>query len=384
MIWHAETGLHHLTKQPVAVFITMSMIVLVHFPNLRNLRLTGIDDHELVVSLSNFLTSLPLLPTLETLEIDMGYGCRPPGARSRDQDRQYLNFENLSTESQPSLKTLKLNFGGYSHELIEVVDLNSSLVNTYKEKLTTLEIKARAPKQFIHGANRLRGKSPFFPGDFRLHDTRETPGERRRILRKFYSPKLEVFRYYSEVEPMGYNDLTLDEACETWPNLKQLDMYTTGGTDDNNVGLCESGYFASLVFRFFLADVFNLEQKNQLSLRGNPMQNLTHIGLPWTGECNKQGLADFSNAALMMLKISKKRCPALKTMEVYTRPTYVSASGMFARKILRGQYLRIIQKDRQNEVSEGPRQREFWHGPGSVEYGVYDHDSNVNNALVQS
>ncbi|KAK6338622.1 hypothetical protein TWF696_009433 [Orbilia brochopaga] len=220
--------------------------ILSNLPKVHVLIVTGIRNQATTRAFFRFLRIFQ--PHSELREIQIAIGDQESG--------QYVRWRNLDTgeaespdwntlhqarRAHPNLEKISIKFGPWACALMRLDIFTRQFVVPHLSTLKVLEVKLLEQKDLD---NDIPDRLKHYP----FHSTREAiiraiqaTGQNLATLearlkfkdafnlenfKKFQSPVLGIFRYYSELKVPSDDDITLENVCEVFPNLRQLDFVT--------------------------------------------------------------------------------------------------------------------------------------------------------------
>ncbi|KAF3905664.1 hypothetical protein ABW21_db0207219 [Orbilia brochopaga] len=218
--------------------------IMATLPKLRLLIITGVRDQTCLLALYRFLRIFDPHPDLRELQIDMGMEALGNNFRWRDLNPSSNGLPNWNWLQQasrphPKMEKISLGFGPWACGLTRIDLFTEEIVIAHLSTLKILEVKHLAQKDL----------DVDLPNSVKHHPFHRTPQAISRAIQsaqdlpvvnrsgykdelnmehfsKFSSPNLQIFRYYSEVAPPTDDDLKLENVCEVFPNLRELDFVT--------------------------------------------------------------------------------------------------------------------------------------------------------------
>ncbi|EWC43680.1 hypothetical protein DRE_01567 [Drechslerella stenobrocha 248] len=235
------------TGYPNARFVNATIVALFiqQLPNLQIFNVHGVRSTDTVTVFYNFYWALKPLVNLRHFTIETGRECISSYFRYRRRGGVIpgWNPENMRSAVHPKLDKITVRFGAWACGIMRldlfILDIVQPHLGTLREldicALETKDLDYDLPGQYLHHPLRVarEGMDPHIdalPGtDTEEGKERAREGVNWMRLVTFASEKLEIFRYYSELQVPNDDDVTLEAVCVIWPNLREIDFVTRAG-----------------------------------------------------------------------------------------------------------------------------------------------------------
>ncbi|KAK6497181.1 hypothetical protein TWF506_004656 [Arthrobotrys conoides] len=206
-------------------------------PNLRTISLHSVSSRSHCRVLHYMLKFIPTIPTLRRLEISVGHNLTPQGV-PRVVGHNDPDWDNLNMNDHPNLKEISYDFGPMAASITRIDMLFYNTFAVQKKHVKVLEIKSIQmrrhtqlfPEGLKHYVMRCAEEEVNPNGVWNANSAIIQNAFQDCYVDLLLTESVEVLRFYSDmrksVPTEREREISIQEVCKVFPNLKELDFVT--------------------------------------------------------------------------------------------------------------------------------------------------------------